>query len=280
VQAFAEQQNIGLLTAGDLQPGHLMVGTVEVDEPYRRLGVATRMYELLFKEAKRLGFNTVLSSTFMKPAGRHLWKSFMKNDPSVSTEVRSSMGDRKRHRFRKTLESLAQAKAAQLLEQDNFRELLKDRRADQPVQVPKFLYHATTASRLPLIQKHGLEARAENPQDTFSNRVYLTTDEAAAVKIAFQLRKALIGHGRQKRNWVEDYVILKVDTARLSNEFKVDGYFPGSVYTDSPITPAALSVARTIPGQQLMQKNWPKFWDGYLYPANSDSATSTHRPSR
>ena len=145
----------------------------------------------------------------------------------------------------------------------NFREILKIKGADQPVEVGVHLWHVTPASRVSSILTHGLNPRHENLQDDFEPAIYLTTDEWQAVKIAFQLRKALIVNGAQKRNWVEDYVLIRVDTTHLNNSFYKDGYYPTGVYTHQPIPTEALNSVMTIEGKNLLASNWPKFWEKY-----------------
>lgn len=152
-----------------------------------------------------------------------------------------------------------------IISENDFRELLKSQHADNFTEVPEHLFHATPADRLPGILEHGLQPRNENLQDHYEPRIYLTTNENSAVKIAFQLRKAIIYRGGQKRNWLPDYVILRVDTDKINSKFKVDGYYPGGVYTSDYIPPDVITVIGKLPGSILQATNWSKFWNWYFW---------------
>src|SRR3712207_3607231 len=78
------------------------------------------------------------------------------------------------------------------------RDLLMPKDTDQPVRISGAVFHATPEGRLPSIMLRGLEPKAENWQDEFPPRIYLASSEDRAVKIAFQLRKAMVHHGVQK----------------------------------------------------------------------------------
>jgi RNA:NAD 2''-phosphotransferase len=134
-----------------------------------------------------------------------------------------------------------------MVDAPDIRELLKPRQADLPVTPEATVYHATPASNLESILGTGLEPRAENRQDVFPPRVYVTLSEFGGEEIARQLRRALIASGARKRGWREDYVLLAIDTGMIPGHvFRLDGYFVGGAYTDRFIPPDAIRLRSTL----------------------------------
>jgi hypothetical protein len=162
-------------------------------------------------------------------------------------------------------------------EPTNFRDLMKPHNSDQPVTVGT-LFHTTPENRLASIMTSGLEPRAENLQDNFLPRVYLATTEYDAIRIAFQLRKAIVLHKGQKKSWREGYAVLKI-MPPPDHTFYRDGYFVGGVYTDETIPPSAISLIGIIDGQALLTKNWREFWNWYTNHGGEYPATVPRWPS-
>lgn len=165
------------------------------------------------------------------------------------------------------------------------REILKHRDADKALNVDGPLFHVTPRNRLDSIFDKGLEPRSENVQDQFPLRVYLAQTEDRAVKLAFDLRKAMVTHKRIAMTCNEDWIVLSVCPAP-ETPFWIDGYSQGGVYTDRRISPDRISIAMDIPGDALKSKNWPSFWDDYFWgearrlAASKSSQHQTSHPHR
>lgn len=238
---YASKTANGLMTSDTLEPEYL--GNCTEDEVVERLfGDATMFAQALEDETNEwVDDNTCIHGDLL-----------IKYDPE--TDIHSFYKSANNVKLDSKLEKIT-----------DMRELLKSKDADTEVSVPRFLYHATPEQRVASILSSGLEPRHENAQDNFSPRVYLTTEENQAVKIAFQLRKARIVHG-VKGAKSGGYTILKVDTNKLEGiRFCRDGYYPTGVYTLQSIPANAISVVMTISEDTFKVKNWPKFWNSYFW---------------
>jgi hypothetical protein len=144
------------------------------------------------------------------------------------------------------------------------------------VSVNENLFHATLESRVHDILLSGLQPRAENLQDSRPPRIYLTQTEADAVRIAAQLRKALVKGGVSASK--EAFAILRV-IPPSDHIFYADGYFAGGVFATEEIPPSAISIVGYLDPAIFLAKNWSRFWKWYFWKEGDQPVTGrwTHQ---
>ncbi len=142
----------------------------------------------------------------------------------------------------------------------DLRERLKPYWADRPVPVSGALFHATPEDRLASILQHGLQPRAENVQDAFPTRVHLTLSRNDAVRIARQLKQALVAGGVVPARWKGAYAVLRVEPPPGA-VFFADGFFPGGVYSDAGMPPESIRLVGLIEAEAFLSRNWKRFWN-------------------
>lgn len=120
----------------------------------------------------------------------------------------------------------------------------------QRVQVPQWLYHATSGDNIVSILKKGIQPRATTRYVNQPPRVYLATNlpRAKEIKSLLFLNESMVGVDAESEwaghiPWAEPYVILKISTKRLlkGTKFYKDSDFERGVWTYSHIPAKALS---------------------------------------
>ena len=117
----------------------------------------------------------------------------------------------------------------------------KDRQ-EKELTVPRFLYHILPQSKVKKVLKIGLCPRSGNKIGKHIERVYLLYEEPSR-SLAIAIADSLYGV-KYKRDRGVQYAMLKIDTTKIKQEFKIfgDPNFYQGVWTFSNIPPEAISV--------------------------------------
>ena len=109
---------------------------------------------------------------------------------------------------------------------------------DAIIDIPKYVYHITSADNISKIKKIGLTPRTQSKISTHPDRIYVSLNEEYSAEIYWQIRGIF-----RNRTGVE----LVIDTNQLNQSFYEDPNFQTmGVYTYKNIPPQAIVQYRAI----------------------------------
>jgi len=109
---------------------------------------------------------------------------------------------------------------------------------DAIIDVPKYVYHITSADNISKIKKIGLTPRTQSKISTHPDRIYVSLNEEYSDEIYWQIRGTF-----RNRTGIE----LVIDTSQLDQSFYEDPNFQTmGVYTYKNIPPQAIVQYRAI----------------------------------
>lgn len=122
-------------------------------------------------------------------------------------------------------------------------EIIEERRQDDELPVPKFLYHLTPENKVNKILKNGLVPKAQNKLGKHPDRIYFFLQKDLTLNYKFYADDFWAsGHKNTTRD--VKYTLLKIDTKKCRNDFKIygDPNMIRGVWTFNNVPPEAITI--------------------------------------